>query len=471
MIGMHSGGSRGLGDAQGGFGVSTPQEIDDLRKALAAGAEINAPGSAVPGDGFALRTESLESTLHNMSFEMDEVKLWKGMPRVPANQVVEEFNRMLSYSKDGAREFGLGWMTEGDLPEEQDTTYERAYVVIKFLGVVGRVTHVMNTLRPAHGSVIATETGNKTMFLLQQLESGLFFADSSLMPEAFDGLLPLITAGAPQNVIDLRGRHIDEEAMADGMLRIRDGFGLATDFYSDTGVFSDFSKTVLDRQRFGTAPQPGVIGATVTAFQGQHGKINLHDSIFIQPGSTAAAAGTGTAAKRPAAPALGAPSAGASASSLFEAGDAGTYIYKVNAGNRYGRSAPTTSAGVAVVAGDAVTLGITDAGPGTTYYEVYRTDAGGAASTAKLVKRIARTAATQNFVDNNDDLPGKSHSFLLQQNNRSFAWSQLLPFTRIPLAAVDTSIRWAQILYGAIKMYAAQRNVVFKNVGRLPGAL
>ena len=37
----------------------------------------------------------------------------------------EEFNRLLAYSRGGARAFDLGWMTEGDLPEEEDSTYER----------------------------------------------------------------------------------------------------------------------------------------------------------------------------------------------------------------------------------------------------------------------------------------------------------------------------------------------------------
>lgn len=455
-----------------GFGQSTPDELLELRKALSAGSDINNPGTSA-GQGFPLRVESLEATLKNVTFEMDEIKLFKALPKVPANNTVEEFNRLLSYSKDGARAFDLQWMQEGALPEEQDSTYERAYVLVKYMGVTGRVTHVMNTIRPAHGNVIALETMNKTMLMLQQLEHALFFGDSSLIPEAFDGLQKLITTGAAANVIDLRGAPLTEEVLSDGMLRIRDNFGQATDLYSSTGVFADFSKQVLDRQRFGIAPQPGVIGATVTAFLGQHGRINMHDSIFIQPSDVPVAAGIGNAVTRPAAPALGIPAAGATAGSLFAAGDAGTYIYKVVAVNRGGKSAPVTSAGVAVVAGDGVTIAITDGGGGlgTSSYEIYRTNAGGAASTAKLIAKVPRTGAVQNFVDLNADLPGTSVSFLLQQNQRSFSWAQLLPFTRIPLAAVDTSIRWAQVLYGAVKMYSPARNVIFKNVGRINGSV
>lgn len=458
-------------DFQGGWGTSTPDEIADLRKALFAGESVNDPGVA-PGQGFPLRTESLEATLKNLTFEMDEIKLFKSIPKVPAFNTVEEYNRLLSYSNGGARQFDLGWMSEGDLPEEQDSTYQRVTVLMKFLGAVGRVTHVASVIRPAHGNVIAMETMNKTMYLLQQLENALFFGDSSIVPEQFDGLYTLIRNGAPDNEIDLRGQPLTEDVMNDVLLRVRDNFGTATDFYSATGPFADLAKQVYDRQRFGISPQPGVLGATISAFQGQHGRINLHDSIFIQPGGLAVAAGVGLVTKRPGAPTITvAPAAAPSGVSQFAAGDAGTYIYQVVAGSRYGRSVPVTSAAVVVAAGDAVTFTVADAGPGTAYYEVYRTAPGAAASTATLVTRVARTGATQVITDNNADIPGTSKAFALMQNQRSFAWAQLLPMTRIPLATIDTSIRWAQVVYGGVKVYTPAKNVVLKNVGRAPGSI
>ncbi|GAG46388.1 unnamed protein product, partial [marine sediment metagenome] len=88
-----------------------------------------------------------------------------------------------------------------------------------------------------------------------------------------------------------------------------------------------------------------------------------------------------------------------------------------------------------------------------------------------LMVRVARTAASQVVTDANADLPGTSKGFVLMQNQRSFAWSQLLPMTRIPLAAIDTSIRWSQVLYGAIKLYLPPKNIVVKNIGRAPGSL
>lgn len=458
----------GYGD---GFGVSTADQVVELRKALAAGQDVNDPGVAA-GEGFPLRMESLEATLKNVTFEMDEIKLFKSIPKVPASNTVEEFNRLLSYGRGGTRRFNLGFMGEGDLPEEDDSTYQRVTVLIKYLGITGRVTHVMNTVRAAHGNVIAQETQHRTMELLKNLEHALFFGDSSLIPEQFDGLARSIDVGSGgENVVDLRGGALTEDALNDMLLQIRQNSGLATDAYFGTGAAADLAKQVYDRQRFGIAPEPGVLGAQVRAFQGQNGKIALHDHLFIQEGPTALADGLGRADKRPLAPTISVQPAAAGTGSQFAAGDAGTYIYKVVAGSRYGLSVPVTTNAVAVTAGQSVTFTVVDGGQGTTFYEIYRTPAGGAASTAKLMTRVARSGASQVITDTNANIPGTSQGFVLQQNQASFSWAQLLPMTRIPLAAIDTSIRWAQVLYGAVKMYTPKKNIWVKNIGRAAGSL
>jgi hypothetical protein len=455
-----------------GFGQSTVDEVADLRKALYAGQDVNDPGVA-PGVGFPLRVESLEATMKNLTFEMDEIKLFKTVPKIPATNTVEEFNRLLAYGQGGTRRFNLGFMTEGDLPEEEDSTYERVTMLIKYLGVVGRVTHVANVIRASTGNVIALETMNKTMELLKNLENALFFGDSTLIPEQFDGLAKLITDGAPNNVIDLRGGALTEEQLNDMLLQIRDNFGMATDAYFSTGVFADLAKQVYDRQRFAYAPAPGVLGATITAFQGQHGRINMHDHVFIQEGPLAPASGLGKTDKRPLQPSITVQPVAANdpANSKFVLADAGSYTYQVVAGNRYGLSTPVNTSSVVVAAADKVTFTVQDNGQGTTFYEIYRTAPGAAVATAQLMIRVARTGATQVITDYNDDIPGTSQGFVLMQNQRSFSWAQLLPMTRIPLAAIDTSIRWAQVLYGGVKMYTPAKNIVVKNIGRAAGSL
>ena len=75
-----------------GFGNATQGDVDNLNKALSAGQEINPPGSAVAGDGFALRVESLERTLKNTTFKMEHIRFWRGIPKLAAYNTVEEHN-------------------------------------------------------------------------------------------------------------------------------------------------------------------------------------------------------------------------------------------------------------------------------------------------------------------------------------------------------------------------------------------
>lgn len=457
---------RGIFDGFGGSPRS--DEIEQLRKALTAGSAQNNPGIAA-GEGFPLRVESLEATLKNTTFEMDEIKLFKAIPKLPATNTVEEFNRLVSYSEGGVGEqYNQGWMSEGELPAEEDSTYERAYAFIKFLGITRRVSHPMTAVRAAHGNVIAQQTMDGTMGLLKKLEPSLFFGDSSLIPEQFDGLEKLIVDGSGP-VVDLRGQVLTEQNMNDFMLQIRDNYGKATDVYLGTGPFADIANQVYDRQRFEAAPAPGVLGTQIKAFQGQHGRVTLNDSVFIQPSGVAPSSGNGDSTKRPNTPTISSQPSGTGSGSQFTGSFAGgTYIYQICAVNRFGRSAPVTTSSVAPSSGENVVMTVADAGGGTStqYYEVYRTEAGGAASTAKLILKVARSGSSQVITDTNSDLPGTSKGFVLMQNMQSFSWAQLLPMTRIPLATIDTSIRWAQVLYGAIKMYTPKKNLLIKNIGR-----
>ena len=79
-----------------GFGTATQAEVDELNKALAAGQSINPPGGApVAGDGFALRVESLERTLKNLTFRMEHVKLWKSIAKLAAYNTVNYLKSLM----------------------------------------------------------------------------------------------------------------------------------------------------------------------------------------------------------------------------------------------------------------------------------------------------------------------------------------------------------------------------------------
>jgi len=463
-----------------GFGSATQSDVDDLNKALKAGQSINPPGgTAVAGDGFALRVESLERTLKNLTFRMEHIKLWKAISKLAAYNTVEEHNILSSYGQNA----DAGWIDEGDLPSEDDSTYERKFAVVKYIGTVRRVTHVMSLVRPAHQNVIAQETVNGTMHLLRVLEKSLFKARSDLSALQFDGIEKLLLDSAPAvNIIDMRGRPLSEDVLTDGALVISDApnYGQATDLFVNPRVKADLVKAFFPKERYDlfNKKTDGLVGLDIAGFTSPAGDVRFQSDVFIDDGGGVPAAAVGDVTKIPATPNQSTPatSPGPEALSLFGADDAGDYYYRVVACNRFGKSAPKSiEVGVVnVSAFDKVIFGMTPATAVTvSWYEVYRGKKNAAAATARLILRVpnAGGAGEQLINDYNNWLPGCTTAYLLQQNAEALSFKQLAPMVKIPLATVDSSIRWMQLIYGVPVVYAYGRHVLYTNVGRAEGSV
>lgn len=463
-------------DYQGlqGFGSMDQNQMQDLRKALTAGASINAP-AFVPGEGFALRMESLEKTLKVTTYKMDDLKLWPAVTKLPAWNTIEEFNRLDSYGTGVA-----AFMAEGEAPSADDSTYSRQYVTIKLMGTLRAVTHVMTLMRTPIGNIISQETINGTAWLLRQVERALFTGDHTMIPVQFDGLKYQITNGAPNptlNVVDMRGQPMTEDAINDGglILKSEPNYGKGTDLHLPDGAYADLAKQFYPSVRIPLAPsgfQNGMVGLNIQGFYSQFGPVRFNPNTFLQFGPVCPVGGVGNAAQRPSPPTENAvPSAlGGGSAPLFIASDVGNYYWNVCAINRYGRSAPLVMTGpLMVVAGVGVTMTVADGATAGTAFEVYRTDPGGALR--RLIKTVARGGATTVITDLNADLPGTCNAYFIQQNLEFFSFKQLAPFMKIPFATVDLSIRWAQALYGALAVYTPGRGMIFKNVGRAPASV
>jgi hypothetical protein len=460
-----------------GFGVTTGDEVSELNKALEAGAEINPPGPPwAAGEGFALRTESLEATLRVTTYRMEHVVLWRQVGKIAAYNTIEEHNILSSYSDNP----DTGWIAEGDLPEGADSTYERHYATIKYIGTTRRVTHPMTLVRPAHGNVVAQETVNGTMKLLRIVERALFYGDSSLSSLQFDGFVKLMEDNSPAtNIVDLRGRPLSEDVLMDAALTIFDlpNVGIPTDLYLNPKTKTDLIKAFFPKARYDQFEKSsdGMIGLDIRGFMSPAGPVRFQGDVFINDGGAATGA-MGDAAKRPGSPTPGAVTTPVDAASQFEAEDAGDYYYTAQAINRYGRSAavdvvagPTA---VTVAAGDKVTFTLTPgAGGDVDWYEIFRTKKDGASGTERLILRVpnAAGAGAQTIDDFNANLPGTTIACLFQQNLESMSVKQLAPMVKIPLATVDTSVRWAQVIYMVPVMYAYGKNLLFKNIGRAEG--
>lgn len=462
-------------DNQQGFGLASWSDVESLNKALSAGSD-RPPSTG----GGALRVESLEATLRVTTFAQNNIKLWKTIPKLPAFSTVEEYNILDQYGADAG-----AFTLEGELPETQDSSYNRKVAFVKFLGTTREVTHPMTLVRPAHGNVIGIETMNGAVWLLERLERALFNARSDLVSQEFDGVAKQILDGSgvtnpwttdPVNskntVIDLRGRGMSEDPVEDAANFIVQNYGTPTDLFFAPKAGSDLAKSFYPRERVNLPyPTDGRVGMAVSAMVTQAGLVGFNQDIFLRSGGNngvKTAPTTATSSKAPATPtSIVSAAPGADAASKFVAADAGVYQYRVTAVNRFGESAPVNDAGPpTIAAGESTALTITGNGGSypATAFKIYRSRVGAAVGTAQYVTTVPAVADAATYTDRNWYIPGTSQAFMLQQNLQSLSFRQLAPMMKIPLATLAASIRWMQLIYGTPIVYSPLRNVLFINV-------
>jgi hypothetical protein len=423
-----------------------------------------------------------------VTYTLQNIKLWPSIPKLPAFSTVEEYNILSAYGNDG----GV-FTDEGALPSEQDSSYERKTALVKFLGTTRTVTHPMTMVRPAHGNVVALETQNGAVYLVEKLERALFHGDSDIVAQEFDGIEKQMLDGAGITApfdgstdpvedvnsitIDLRGAALSEYAIEEASNRILENYGAPSTLHCAPRAQSDLSKSFYGRQ-YGILPvATGQVGLSVSSMVTGGGTISLKPNVFLRPGRNAGAKTPPTVA------ATGAPTMSGTASTILSpangggdpttkwvADDAGNYLYKITAVNKAGESlAVAGDAAAAVVASDKVTISIPAAAAGTsgaaTGFRIYRSDKGGTAATCKLMCTVpAAASGATAIVDRNHWIPSTSRAYMFQDNLQFYSFRQLAPMMKIPLATIAASIRWMQLLYGTPIVYAPRKSCIFINV-------
>lgn len=456
--------------AQGaeGFGEDTFQNLEELTKALGTGEQGEAYGDY--NDMSALRPQSLDGTLKVVTAKQEHIKFWKAVGKKTAYNTTEEFNVLDSYGGNSSPFF-----TEGGLPNEEDSNYIRQSKMVKFLGTTRVITHPATLVRNTVGDIVAKESENGTLWLLQQLERALYFADSSLDSLQFDGLYAQVrdfVAGKSyehQHIIDMRGEVLDENILEDGATIIADNYGSQSlSMHLTNQTHKDFSKMLQARQRIEMPSTNGLMmGAPVKGYVANTGTVDFMNNIFLKPeGAPKDASQKGA----PAVPTMGAGALTAVADTTSKL-DAGTYYYFVSAKNSAGESAPLSMGAIATTNGDNATIKINrvNTDPVAKSYRVYRgyTSDPTRALFAFEVK-ADHNQATQTIIDRNFDIPGTDMAFLVDMDEDSvLAYKQLAPLMKLPLARISASERFMILMYGMLEVYNPRRIVVFKNIGKL----
>lgn len=459
-------------DFGNGFGTASAADVSELNKALNTGAYAQATGVANQINGAALQVESLENSLKVLTFSDQHVKFWKKIAKNPAYSTVEEYNQLLSYGSQWS-----AFLPEGTLPETDDSEYKRQASFVKFLGTTREVTHPMTLVRSAHGDVIARENQNGILWLMKQLEHGLFWGDRSLAAPGkegvqFDGLNRLID---PENVIDIKGEYLKDTDINAGAQMLIENFATPTDLFMPFETLAEFSNTFFPKERV-IMPTQGAgyqAGLVVNKFQTHGGPVDFQPDLFLQKTKPLNATGVG-GTKAPTVPASATVTINTDeVDAEFGITGAGTYQYSVTACNRFGESVPVSGDAAAVVTASdykkGVKIVITNA---TTmvvapdYFCVYRTEKDGSQKycIAKIPAQSVNAGGTTTFIDKNETLPNTYTAFMGEFTPEVIAFKQLAPIMKMDLAQLGPVFRWMILIYGVPQLYAPKKWMKFKNI-------
>jgi hypothetical protein len=469
-----------------GFGSNSQAELSNLHKALSAGniTGRDTDGLSVAGSGAPLKVESLEKSLKVLTFKESDIVAWRSIPKLAAYNTVEEYNRLVDYGQERG-----GFNLEGELPTTEDTTYERASQLVKFLGTTREVTHPMSLVKTNIGSAVQSEIKSGTMWILRKVDRALFYGNSDYIPVEFNGLFQQHQAGfatvgdytADQTVIDLRGARLSEEVIEEAVRVIVDNFGSADCLFAPPVVLSNFTKFFYGNLRqLAPVANDTKVGRRISSFQSQFGEVELKFDKFLNRAATKTTVSPATTTT------VNAPVAGSvtpvllDAESLWGAGDAGDYLYGVTAVNRFGESAltPVQAGNATIVAGGAADLVFTDGGGATpaTAYTIYRSNENPASPAAATffpiftitVAQLAAGydgAAASAVRDRNRFLPDTDVAFILENSDDIWAFKQLAPLMKMDLAILAPSYRFMILLYGTPFLYQPRKMVKFINIG------
>lgn len=463
-----------------GFGESSIQVVSDLNKALTAGVATDV---STQSGGGALRVESLDSTLKVVSFMMKNIIFYNDIPKSKAYNTVEEYNML---SKYGGR--GGFFINEGGLPRTEDSTYQRKAQFVKFMGTTREITHPMLLVKPAHGNVVALETKNGAMWMLQRMEESLFSGDSSNVSLSFDGMNRQLidgyadasTAGdgkpdaSDSHVYDLRGKPLTESVFEESSTLLLDNYYYPTHCYLPHTAHGDFNKLFFSKGRYGIpVGADQTVGFNTEKVRTAGGIVQLRPNVFLRTNVEPPAAADNS--QVPTAPATVAVTVGGITTSRgFIAAEYGTYAYKVTAISASGESAPTNGDVNAVVAaaGSAevtvtMTAGAVSGNDATSAYRVYRTrkEDGAPGSKWYLVAEIPVATGNAGWLDGNESLPGLGTAYIGQLDETVLTLRELSPLLKFPLATIASAIRWMQLYYNTPIIFRPRGWVVIKNIG------
>lgn len=441
------------------------EKLNDIAKALEAGFATGAPGTLT--QGAALGKEDLSPVMNLVTYQEKHLKLSKVIPTEKATQTLVQYDRQLDYGN-----FGGSATLEVSAGQENTSSYVRAFVPMAFYADRRVVSFVSQAVQTFDGKKnLERESMAAAMKIAGDVEfdlfrgkadfsnAGVFDGNMSVIP----GLMPSMLGIDPQvrqsdsmqstqdlmfaeygsalSVVIAVGGVLQQTNLEDAALRSANNFGQADILYMSTDSLANYNKIVFSKERIILAGSPqtatgGNLGMQWTS----NGPVQLESSNFLRAKTQAPVRISGLAPNAPTA--TGARSGGATAFLIGQ-----VYSYYVTASNEAGESPKSANLAVTTTAnGDQITLTITPSGSGqpTRWFNVYRSAAGTSLNSTitglKFIGRVSAAATgSTSFIDLGNKLPGGTTGFFLDK--RGMEVHELIPFTSVDLAQVDTSHR------------------------------
>ena len=290
--------------------------VDEIRKALstgvasqiAAGGAVTA-GNLTPGETTALRLENLDNTMTSVLATAEHLKIFRWLHKEPSKQPFYQWNRRESYGSTR----GFFGFQEGSAPTGGKGQWQRNGAYVKFLGTKGGVTHpavLTNILGGMSVDPVAEDQLGRTMDFMQRIERAVMYGDEDIYDNSkadanYDGILKQLTQKRSKNIIDLEGKPLTLDVIANVASRLVSEGKLLS--FNDISLFmspqniEDFGKlrystllsstntvsgpgTTVDRADLTSSARNNLIaGMSIVGQATSFGVIPFEWSIFTEP--------------------------------------------------------------------------------------------------------------------------------------------------------------------------------------------
>lgn len=452
--------------------------------------------------GQALGNVSLDTELARGTVRPNSMTLYQALNKSMAKQIVDYWGYA---AETGGAAVGSAFASYASVGSGTLATsagqYDLQFTTLKLM-VDGRAITMALAAQNSYVNVAETETANAALVVTQTANWALYWGNSAIYANQFNGIFPQIPAN---NLIDFAAyatahsaAGLSNEQLLFNLMYERCAsitkfriFGKITHAFMppDTiGGLQSLTTTQLQNwlnSSIGDAEAPIKINGNLVGMNTRFGTVSFPLDLFITARDTPLQGtllqdGTNQALTtiNPPTSVTAAVNAAATGSE-FTSAYAGSYIYAVAAADAsMNESTLTYTASVTgVAAGDGVTLTITPNGSGQVAYRVFRSGLGytGQADGSGLspdpqqfrfiADVVANGATAVTFQDLNTKIPGSSTIFMLDldDDDNALDWRTLLPLTKVDLFAGNMFLPWAVAMIGAPRVRVPKWHSAIKN--------